>query len=165
MPADERPITATAQRAAPQPTAYTYTQASSAGAALTIRWVGAPTNYKAPAHAVSYWYGADPRSAPIADYTFTAQPLGAQGQPLGAPLTSVCSRFAWSPALSLVITMPLPARLTSGAAVAAWRVSAQMAPAVATRPTLGPLPLETGAITFGPAQALGNPVTFAAPRT
>lgn len=161
---DERPIAAPAQHGAPQPTAYAYTPATSAGsAALTIRWVSAPAIQRETPSAVSYWYGADPRGAPLANYTVTAQALGVDGQPLGAPLTSVCARFAWSPALSLITTTTLPTRLTTGATIAAWRVSAQVAPAVATRPTIGPLPLETGAITFGPAQPLGDPVTFAAP--
>jgi hypothetical protein len=145
----------------PQPAAYAYTSAASGGA-LTIRWVGAPDLRQDAASAVSYWYGAAPDATPIADYTFTAQALDAGGQPIGAPITSVCARLAWSQQMSLVTTMRLPSSLTAGGHVAAWRVSAQGAPAVATRPTLGPLALETGAISFGPTRSLGPSVTFAA---
>ncbi len=147
----------------PHPVAVVYTTTASAGRALTLRWVGSPTLRSDAANALSYWYGSDPHGSPIADYTFTFQALDAQGQPLGAPLTTICSRLGWSSQLSVVTTTPLPARLLTGAQVATWRVSAQMAPAVATRPTLGPLSLETGDITFGPSQSLGAPVTIAVP--
>ena len=146
----------------PHPAAFTYTDTTSAGRALTLRWVGSPTLRSDAATSVSYWYGSDPRATPIADYTFTLQPLDAQGQPLGAPLTTTCSRLGWSSQLSVVTTTALPARLLTGAHVASWRISAQMEPATATRPTLGPLALESGDITFGPAQPLGAPVTVAA---
>ncbi len=159
----ERAIATPASSGAPQPAAYVYTSASSAGAALTIRWVGAPTLQANQSTAVSYWYGADPRTAPIAEYTFSAQPLNAQGQPIGAPLTTVCARLAWSQQLSVITTMRVPTALATGGQVVSWRVSAQMAPAEAIRPTLGPLALETGAITFGPQRPLGQPVTFAVP--
>jgi hypothetical protein len=157
----ETAIATPASAGAPQPAAYTYAPAISA--TLTIRWVGAPTLQTNASSTVSYWYGADPRTAPIADYIFSAQPLNAQGQPIGAPLTAVCARLAWSRQLSIVTSMPVPAALATGGQLASWRVWAQMAPAEAIRPTLGPLALETGAITFGPPRPLGPPVTFAVP--
>lgn len=147
----------------PHPAAFVYTNTARAGHALTLRWVGSPTLHSNAATAVSYWYGSDPRGAPIADYTFTLQPLDAQGQPLGAPLTTTCARLGWTSQLSVVTTTRLPARLLTGAPVASWRISAQVAPATATRPALGPLALESGDITFGPTQPLGAPVTVAAP--
>ncbi len=160
----EQPIAASAAHGQPQPVGFAYTPAAQSGAALTIRWSGAPDLQRANASsAVSYWYGAIPGGAPIADYTFTAQALDAQSQPVGAPITTVCSRLAWSPQMGLITTTRLPTALATGGQVAAWRVSAQIAPAVATRPTLGPLALETGAITFGPSRPLTRPITFAAP--
>ncbi len=152
---------ATMQSDAPQPVAFTYTAAGTAGEELTIRWVGAPALPRDAASAVSYWYGADSRGAPIANYTFTLQALDAQGQAIGAPLTSQCVRLGWSPQLSVVTMTPLPASLATGGQVMAWRVSAQIAVARAVRPTLGSLAFESGLITFGPARPLGSAVTFA----
>ncbi|HEX5572432.1 MAG TPA: hypothetical protein VFX31_13645, partial [Ktedonobacterales bacterium] len=72
-----------------------------------------------------------------------------------------CARLAWSPGLSVITTTRLPAHQAWGAPVASWRVTAYVAPAVALRPTLGLLALETGSITFGPARSLGSVVTLA----
>ena len=158
----ETPIAAATASAQTQPAAYGITHTSGSGSALAIRWVGAPTLASDPATAVSYWYGADPRTTtPIADYTFSAQPLGATSQPLSQPLTTDCARLAWSPGLSVITTTRLPAHQSLGAPVTGWQVAAYVAPAVALRPTLGLLALETGSITFGPARSLGSVVTLA----
>jgi len=148
-----------------QPTGAAIIPASGQSAAmLAIRWTGGPSLANSPATAVSYWYGADPRATtPIADFSFTAQPLNGAGQPIAAPLSSACARLAWEPNLSVINAAPLPASFTSGAQIASWRVAAQVAPAVALRPSLGPLSLETGAITFGPARPLSPDRTFANP--
>lgn len=160
--AGEQAITAAAPSGRPHPVAYAYAAEPNNHLALTIRWVGAPTLPNTGAAEVSYWYGADPRGAPIANYTFTVQALDAQGQAIDEPLTSVCARLGWSRQLSLVTATRLTPALLADRHIAGWRVTAQMALAVATRPKLGPLPLETGAITFGPTQSLSQPVTFAA---
>jgi hypothetical protein len=65
--------------------------------------------------------------------------------------------------MSVITAMRLPASLPTGAQIAGWRVSARVARAVALRPTLGPLPLETGAITFDPPRSLGQPTSFPNP--
>jgi hypothetical protein len=149
---------------ATQPVAAAIIQTSGQPATLAIRWVGAPTLADSAASGVAYWYGADPRATtPIADGAFTAQPLDATGQSIGAPLTATCARLAWAAGMSVITAMRLPASLPAGAQIAGWRVSAQVAPAVALRPTLGPLPLETGAITFGPPRSLGPAITFPNP--
>ncbi|HEY8325479.1 MAG TPA: glycosyltransferase family 39 protein [Ktedonobacterales bacterium] len=159
----ETPITG-ANVGETQPVAAAIIQASGQPAALAIRWVGAPRLADSAASGVSYWYGADPRATtPIADGAFTAQPLDSAGQPIGAPLTATCARLAWAAGMSVITAMRLPASLPTGAQIAGWRVSAWVAPAVALRPTLGPLPLETGAITFGPPRSLGQPTTFPNP--
>lgn len=147
-----------------QPAGAAVIRLNGAQPSLAIRWTGAPALASSPTTAVNYWYGADPRAAtPIANYTLTAQPLNGAGQPIAAPLSSACARLAWEPNLSVITATPLPASLTSGAQIASWRVAAQVAPAVALRPTLGPLSLETGAITFGPARPLSPNSTFANP--
>jgi hypothetical protein len=159
---DEQPIaTPATTNNQPQPSAYAYLTSGGA-VTLNVRWVGAPSLLHGAAHDVRYWYGADPRGEPIANYAFIAQALNAQGQPIGAPIISACDRLAWTPQISVDTSTPLPASLLAGRQVAAWRVSAQMSQATAARPTAGPFALETGAITFGPARPIGQPVTFAA---
>ncbi|HEX8730855.1 MAG TPA: glycosyltransferase family 39 protein [Ktedonobacterales bacterium] len=156
------PINVTAvQISAPHPAAYAYTTLGQSGLALAIHWRGAPALPDA-ANRARYWDGADPLGAPIANYTFTVQALDAHGDPLGAPLTTTCGRLGWSRALSLVTLTMLPASLRENRSIADWRVTATMALATATRPTLGPLPLESGAISFGPPTPLGQATTFAA---
>ncbi|HET9111011.1 MAG TPA: glycosyltransferase family 39 protein [Ktedonobacterales bacterium] len=133
------------------------------GSTLAIRWTGAPKLLAHPASGVSYWYGATPNATPIADYTFTVQGLDLQGKPVGAPLTATCARLAWSSGVDVVSVMRWPASLVKSGRVASWHVMARIAPAVVDRPALGPLALETGAITFGPGEPLGQPETIAAP--
>lgn len=151
------------QNSAPHPGAYAFlTGNSQVGPSLAIRWNGAPTLATSAANGVRYWDGADPRAGPIANYTFTLQALDSQGNALGAPLISTCDRLDWSRALSLVTLTELPASLRANHAVAGWRVTATRTPATSMRYTLGPLALESGAITFGPPTPLGPPTTFAA---
>ncbi len=145
----------------PQPANYAYVHLAGAGEALAIHWNGAPAMQGAGGDAVRYWYGADPRGGALANYTVTAQALDANGRPLGAPIHSSCDRLTWTSQMSLITTLPLASSLVQTGQVAAWRVSLQMAQARATRPTLGPVVLETGAITFGPTQTISAPVTFA----
>ncbi|MDE3229677.1 MAG: hypothetical protein KGO05_07330, partial [Chloroflexota bacterium] len=156
------PIGGGASVQAPQATEYAYAPLGQGRLALAIHWRGAPLLANAATNGIRYWYGADPRGAPIANYTFTVQALDAHGDPLGAPLTTICGRLGWSRALSLVTLTALPAALRANHSIAEWRVTATMALASATRPTLGPLPLESGAISFGPPTPLGQATTFAA---
>lgn len=166
---DERPIaSSSAKPGVPRPVAYTYTPppaggSSSAGPGLAIRWSGAPSLATHADDAVRYWDGADPRGAPIADYTTTLQALDAHGATLGAPIATTCARLAWSSTLSLVTITTVPATLRAPNAVSAWRVTMIVTPAIATRHAIGPLALESGAITFGPPAPLGQVTTFAAP--
>lgn len=147
-----------------RPAAATIIQSSDQGEALAIRWVGAPALANARASDVAYWYGADPRAkTPIADDTFTAQPLDAAGRPIGAPLTAACARLAWAPGMDVITAMRLPASPSANTQIANWRVAARVAPALALRPMFGPLPLETGAITFGPPRSLGPASAFSNP--
>jgi hypothetical protein len=159
----ERPVAASTSDAQPQAVAYAYTSAPDARLALTIRRTGSTTISPPAAGAVSYWYGADPRGTPIAKYTFTIQALDAQGQAIGAPLATTCARLGWSRSLSVVTSTPVPATLQTGGRVAAWRVTAQMQLATVIRPTLGPLTLETGAITYQAPEPLGQPTIVTAP--
>lgn len=162
--ADERTIaTPATSTTLPRPVAYAYASSAQASLALTIRWTGAPVLATGGQNAVSYWYGADPRGAPIANFTFTFQPLDAHDAAIGEPLTTTCARFAWSRSLSLITLTALPAALRTNPAVAAWRITAEVAPAQATRPAFGPLALESGVITFGPPTPLAPATTFAAP--
>ncbi len=162
--ADERTIaTPAASTTLPRPVAYAYAASAQAGLALTIRWIGAPALATGRPNAVRYWYGATPHDATIANYTFTYQPLNAHGAAIGAPLTTTCAQLAWSQTLSLVTLTTLPAALRTNPAMAAWRVTAVVAPATAMRPNLGQLALESGAITFGPPRPLIPASTFAAP--
>ncbi len=147
--------------AGPRPADYAYVRLAGVGEALAIRWIGTPPMKEAGDSAVRYWYGADPRGGALANYTVTAQALDATGRPLGMPLHSSCDRVAWTSQMSLITTLPLASSLAQGSQVSAWRVSLQMAQAKATRPIIGPIVLETGAITFGPTQTISAPVTFA----
>lgn len=148
--------------AGPRPTNYAYVRQTGAGEALAIQWSGAPRVISAGANAVRYWYGADPRdAAPLANFSVTAQALDTNGQPLGSPLHSACDRLVWTPQISLITTVSLGSSLAQSGRVAAWRISLQMAPAKALRPAIGPVLLETGAITFGPTQTIVAPITFA----
>jgi hypothetical protein len=161
--AGEQPIAAPPAGSQPRPVAYAYTHASTDAYALTIRWTGAPMIPARPSNAVSYWYGATPNATSIADFTFVAQALDAQSQPVGAPLTAACARLAWSQGMSVVSSAPVPTALATSGRIASWRVTVRMAPATAIRPRLGPFALETGAIAFGPTTTLGTPATFVAP--
>ncbi|HEX8982744.1 MAG TPA: hypothetical protein VF792_08245, partial [Ktedonobacterales bacterium] len=147
-------------RQGPQPANYAYVRLAGAGEALAIRWSGTPPLHVTNGNGVRYWYGADPRGGALANYTATAQALDAAGRPLGSPLHSSCDRLAWNSQVSLITTFPLASSVMQGGQIAAWRVSLQMAQAKATRPSIGPLLMETGAITFGPTQTISAPITF-----
>ncbi|HEX8998045.1 MAG TPA: glycosyltransferase family 39 protein [Ktedonobacterales bacterium] len=162
--AGEQAISASVTDTQPQPVAYAYTTQPNGRIALAVHWQGAPQRLDALRGRVTYWDGADPKSTPIGAYTFTAQALDAQGQPIGAPITTLCDRFGWSYQLGLLTTTRLPSPLVASGRIAGWRLSARMALEVATRPRLGPLTLENADFTTGPPQPLGPGVSFTAPQ-
>ncbi|HEX9038130.1 MAG TPA: glycosyltransferase family 39 protein [Ktedonobacterales bacterium] len=127
---------------------------------LTVRWSRPPDLTPPPVSRASYWYGATTHGATVATYQISAQPLDSTGRPVGSPITANCGRLAWSPNADLLSWLPLSAADTR---VTAWSVTISASPLTVSRPQLGPLSLETGAVMFGPARPLAGPVQFRTP--
>lgn len=141
---------------APQPRSYRLTADANGQRMLLLRWTGIPATSGNPASALSYWYGARPGEPPMSAYTFYAQAEDAQGHALAAPLVATCPELAWSAGEDVLTWLTLPPETTAGR----WHVWAERAPLVVSRPTFGPLTLETGDVTQGPSVKLPGEATF-----
>ena len=91
----------------------------------------------------------------VANYRITAQRLDSSGQPVGAPLTSICQRLAWNQKTDMLAWLPLPSGQPGG--VVAWSVAISAAPLMTLRPQIGPLSLETGAVSFAAPRTIAGP--------
>ena len=160
--------TATTPVGAPDaaPVAYAMDASGSAGTQLIIRWSGAPLATGAgqpatgPYASALYWYGALAGGPVVANYNFFAQPFDAAGHALDTPLRATCGGLAWGHGADVYSAVTLPTTVETGQ-IARWRVWAQAAPLTVSRPTLGPLTLESGALTFGPYITVAQPTEFA----
>lgn len=156
-PHGEVSISPTSSGAGPRLTGYSATQVAGGAGYLALRWSGAPI-LATGAQRASYWFGAAPTGPLPANYVISAQPLDSAGKPIGAPITAHCDRLSWSSGIDMLAWLPLAAATPS--APAAWRVTISAGPLMALRPQIGPLPLETGAVSFTAPQSLGAPVVF-----
>jgi hypothetical protein len=155
-PQDEIPLPTVPNGTGLRPIAYSYATTTSGQNYLTLRWSSAPTLTQSPGARPIYWFGSTANGPLVANYTITAQQFNAAGQPVGAPLTAQCDRLAWQPGIDLLAWLPLAA--TERNANATWRVSLSAALAYATRPTIGPITLETGDVSFALPRTIAGPL-------
>ena len=138
------------------------------GGQLVIHWSGMPSigaigqqpATGADARAV-YWYGAsaDGHAPVVANYLFEAQPFDATGHALAAPLQTACGALAWGSGIDVYSEISLPTALATqqrAGRIAQWRLWALAAPLVVSRPTLGPLTLESGDVRFAALAAISG---------
>lgn len=138
---------------------YSIAQNPQGGISVALHWTGAPSDPTDWADQPDYWYGADPsgESAAIASYSFSAQPVDANGRPMGAPITSACPTLSWNAGDDVYSWLMLPHSLTQQIAqqpVAGWRVSVQRQLIGVMRPHVGPFTLETGDVYLAPSQTI-----------
>lgn len=139
---------------------YSYIHDATGAAFLTVRWTSSPNLSMPNDQRASYWYGAAPTGPQVANYTVTAQHLDSSGHPVGETLTASCERLAWPQGADLLAWLPLPS--SQQGSDATWSVSISAAPLVAFRPKIGPLPLETGAVSFATPRTIAGPAIFSA---
>lgn len=156
-PRGEVTLNASGTDSSPRLAGYSLGQTASGASYLTLLWSGAPRLRVPAGQDATYWYGATSGGPVVATYQVSAQPLDANGRPAGQALHATCDWLAWEPGTDMVMWVSLPAGSPSAAS---WRVTLAAAPLMATRPHLGPLPLETGDVTFRAPQAIAGPVVF-----
>ncbi len=147
-----------ATSALPYLSGYSYARDATGSTFLTVRWTGAPELNLPNGQRASYWYGAATSGPQVANYTVTAQQLDSSSQPVGAPLAADCERLAWPQGADMLAWLPLPSSQQGSGVI--WSVSISAAPLVALRPQIGPLPLETGAVTFAAPKTIAGPAIF-----
>lgn len=140
---------------APQLAGYLVDQPTNASARLVMQWEGAPNLTVPSSQALRYYFGASTQpGAPLGHYRFLAQPLDSQGHALAAPIVADCPQLAWAHGMNVTSWAAYPSTLAGH--VASWRVWVEVAPYVVTRPTLGPLRFETGAVREGKQTIVGS---------
>ena len=155
-PRSEVTLPANATHARPNLTGYSYTHDAAGASYLTLRWSGAPNLSQPDRERASYWYGAAPSGPVIVNYSITAQRLDSSSQRVGQPLIASCERLAWPQKSDMLAWLPLPSGLPGGAV--AWSVKISARPLMATRPQIGPLPLETGDVSFAAPRTIAGPI-------
>lgn len=140
---------------------YRLRPASDGGARLVLHWAGTPPEPSPSAAALTYWRGALPGTGGVAQYTFTAQPMDAAGQPLGPALSATCSALHWGPGDDLYAWIDLPPLSLSR--LANWQITGARQEYTIARPSIGPLALESGDLVLGPAEPLATATIPTAP--
>ncbi|HEX6820031.1 MAG TPA: glycosyltransferase family 39 protein [Ktedonobacterales bacterium] len=152
----ETAVSTSSPGSAPQLAGYLFDHNPASTPRLVMRWEGAPTITVQPSQALRYYFGATPKlgATPLGHYRFYAQPLDSQGHTLEAPEVADCPQLAWAQGMNVTAWVGYPSALAGR--VASWRVWADVAPFVVTRPTLGQLRFETGAVREGKRIAVGG---------
>lgn len=139
---------------------YRLRPTTAGGSRLVLHWTGTPPAPSPSSAALAYWRGALPGTGGVAQYTFTARPLDATGQPLGQPLSATCSALHWGPGDDLYAWIDLPA-LSLGR-LGAWQITSARQEWAIAQPSVGPLALESGDLVLGPPEPLASATVAAA---